>query len=96
MGVEFIYLHERQHEVAKEEVVPCLTVATYAFEPMREGGIRVTGEANQHRDINALSEEPENEFNLFRVGFEVVARGIDATSEDFRAGLAPEALNTVV
>lgn len=47
-GVEFVHLHEREHEVAKEEVVPRLTVAAHPFEAAGEGCIRVTGETNQH------------------------------------------------
>ena len=33
---------------------------------------------------------------MFRAGFEVVERGVDATGEDFGTGLTREALNPVV
>ncbi len=58
--------------------------------------IRTTGKANEHGHVHAFGQKPEHEFDLFGVAFQVVERGIDATGEDFGAGLALEALNLVM
>ncbi len=95
-GVEFVHLHERKHEVAKEEVVPILTMMTHPLKPTSDGCIRVTRKANEHGHVHAFRQKPEHEFDLLGVSFQVVERGVDATGEDFGAGLALEALNLVV
>jgi hypothetical protein len=82
--------------VAKEEVVPILIVTAHLFQPTGERGVRTTNKANEHGYIHAFRQKPAHEFDLLGVAFQVVQRGIDATGEDFGAGLALEALNAVV
>lgn len=77
-------------------MVPTLAMLVHPFEPEGEGSIGVTHEADQHGDIHPLSEKPEDEFELFGIGFEIVQRRVDATGKDFGAGLTLETLNVVV
>ena len=95
-GIEFVHLHECEHEVAKEEVVPASAVCAHLFQPTGECGIGTTGKPNEHRHVHAFRQKPKHKLDLFGGAFQVIEGGIDATGEDFGTRLTFEALNTVV
>lgn len=96
LRIQLVQLKQGDDEVAEQVIVPALTVVAHAIEPVGKRGICVTRETDEYGDVDPLSEKPEDEFDLFGTGYQIVRWRVDAAGEDFGASLALIALDAVV